>query len=140
MKPEVQSQSFPVIILIILLVILGLGGLGGGIAMLIDPSGQMMGLPTDMLDGLPITNFILPGLFLILIMGIMPIANGIALWKSLPGAWIASLSLGILLVLWIFLQIYLWGDPVAIQYIYLVWGLLIAGLSLLPQVRKRSSS
>ncbi|MBE0411921.1 MAG: hypothetical protein IBX69_19510, partial [Anaerolineales bacterium] len=57
MKPEVQSQSFPVIILIILLVILGLGGLGGGIAMLIDPSGQLMGLPSDMLDGLPISTF-----------------------------------------------------------------------------------
>ncbi|MBE0411017.1 MAG: hypothetical protein IBX69_14955 [Anaerolineales bacterium] len=108
--------------------------------MLIDPSGQMMGLPTDMLDGLPITNFILPGLFLILVMGIAPMVITYSLRKCLPWAWIAALILGITLILWICLQIYLWGDPVTIQYIYLVWGLLIAGLSLLPQVRKRSSS
>jgi lysylphosphatidylglycerol synthetase-like protein (DUF2156 family) len=140
MKSEAQSRPFPVTILIVLLVTLGLGGLGGGIAMLIDPSGQMMGLPTDMLDGLAITNFILPGLFLILIMGISPMVITYGLWKRLPWTWMASLALGIILTLWICLQIYLWGDPVAIQFIYLVWGVFILGLSLLPQVRKRGSS
>jgi hypothetical protein len=49
MNSEVHTQPLHIITLIILLILLGLGGLGGGVAMLIDPSGQMMGLPTDML-------------------------------------------------------------------------------------------
>jgi lysylphosphatidylglycerol synthetase-like protein (DUF2156 family) len=140
MKSKVHSQRLPIITLIILLILLSLGGSGGGIAMLIDPSGQMMGLPPDMLDGLPITSFILPGLFLTVVMGIAPLVITHGLWKRRSWAWIAALSLGTILVVWICLQIYLWGDPVAIQYIYLVLGLLIAGLSLLPHIRKRSLS
>ena len=108
--------------------------------MLIDPSGQAMGLPPELLDGLPISNFILPGLFLIVVMGISPMVITYSLWKCLPWAWMASLALGIILVLWICLQIYLWGDPVIIQYIYLVWGTLLVGFSLLSQVRKRNYS
>jgi hypothetical protein len=50
MNSEVHTQPLPIITLIILLILLGLGGLGGGVTMLIDASGQMMGLPIDMLD------------------------------------------------------------------------------------------
>lgn len=51
---------------------LGLGGIGGGIALLVDPTGQVLELPPDSLDGLAIDSFLLPGLFLILVMGMLP--------------------------------------------------------------------
>lgn len=50
-------------VLLVLLVLLGLGGIGGGAAMLADPSGVGIGLSPEMLEGLPISNFVLPGCF-----------------------------------------------------------------------------
>jgi hypothetical protein len=53
----------------------------------------------------------------------------------MPWAWAAALTQGIVLILWIGLQIALWGTPIAIQGLYLAWGVLIVGLCLSPGVR-----
>jgi len=112
-------------LLVILLILLGLGGFVGGIPMFIDPSGESMGLPPGMLDKLPISNFILPGLFLVCVMGIAPIIIAWGLWNRKPWAWTAALAQSIVLILWICFQFLLWGDPVIIQVIYLVWGIVM---------------
>ena len=50
--------------LVLCLLILSIGGgFAGGIMMLIDPSGEMLGV-ADILPLLPVPNFILPGIFL----------------------------------------------------------------------------
>jgi len=61
-------------------------GLGGGIAMFLDPSGALMELPADLLATLPISNFILPGLFLMIVMGIFPFVVAWGLWRRTPWA------------------------------------------------------
>lgn len=121
--------------LMISLVLLGLGGLGGGAAMLADPSGAEMGLSVTMLEALPISDFVLPGLFLIGVMGVAPLVIAFGLWRRMPWTWAAALTQGIVLILWIGLQIALWGAPIAIQVLYLAWGVLIVGLCLAPGVR-----
>lgn len=121
--------------LLILLVLLGLGGLGGGAAMLADPTGAGMGLSLAMLENLPIADFALPGLFLIAVMGVAPLVIGFGLLKRLPWAWAAALTQGIVLILWIGLQIVLWGAPMFIQVLYIAWGAVIVGLCLAPGVR-----
>ena len=78
--------------------------------MLFDPSGASMGLPTDLLDGLPISNFVLPGLFLIIVMGIIPLILAYVLRKRTRWAWLGTLVQGIVLLLWIGFQWILWGD------------------------------
>ena len=122
-------------VLLALLILLCLGGLGGGAVMLADPSGAEMGLSPTMLEGLPISDFVLPGLFLIGVMGAAPLVIAFGLWKHLPWAWAAALTQGIVLVLWIGLQIVLWGAPMAIQVLYLVWGAAIAALCFVPGLR-----
>jgi hypothetical protein len=62
----------------------GVRRIGGGAAMLADPSGVSMGLLPDLLDSLPLTNFILPGLFLVIVMGILPIGIAWGLWRRQP--------------------------------------------------------
>ena len=59
------------LIFILLFLALG-GGLYGGITMLIDPTGNRLGV-ADALPLLPVTNFILPGIFLIVVMGLFPL-------------------------------------------------------------------
>ena len=132
-----QSEPHPitVTILIVLLVLLGLGGMGGGVALMSDPSGDLLGMPLVLLKDLTIKTYLLPGLFLFLVMGMLPLVVAYGWWRRYPRAWSATIGLSVLLILWICLQIYLWGTPIAIQIIYLVLGIVMLGLSLLPSVR-----
>jgi hypothetical protein len=132
-----SKSSFPKFLtaLIILLLLLGIGGLGGGMMMLLEPSGALLKLSPDFLYPLPIPNFILPGLFLTIVMGIFPFIISWGLYKRKPWAWITALLQGITLILWICFQIILWGKPMAIQIIYLIWGIAIVSLCFAPLVR-----
>ena len=127
-------------LLIILLVLLGLGGIGGGFVLLADPSGAFMGLPGDLLEGFPVSSFVLPGLFLIVMMGIAPLLIAWGLWKRLTWAWMAAVAQSILLILWICFQIILWKDPIALQIVYLVWGIFMLGLCFTPGVKSETRS
>lgn len=122
-------------VLLALLILLGLGGLGGGAVLVADPSGAEMGFSATMLEGLPISDFVLPGLFLIGVMGVAPLVIAFGLWKRLPWAWVTALIQGIVLALWIGLQIVLWGAPMPIQVLYLAWGAAIAALCFIPGLR-----
>jgi hypothetical protein len=104
--------------------------------MLLDPSGSALGLPPGLLDHLPIDSFFLPGLFLIAVMGCIPFVLAFGLWKRARWAWMGTLVQGVVLVLWICFQILLWGAPVTIQIIYLIWGLVLLLLAWLPGTRK----
>ena len=135
MTMEAERRPITIILLIILLVFLGIGGFVGGIPMQMDPSGASMGLPAELLEGLPINNFILPGLFLIVVMGIIPIVIAVGVWRRSKWAWGATLAMGAVLVLWILFQIVLWGFPISIQIFYLMLGLVILAMGLLPSTR-----
>lgn len=116
-------------VLLVLLVLLGLNGLIGGAMLLADPSGAAMALSLEMLEGLPISDFILPGLFLVVVMGLAPLGIAYACWKRFAWARHAALTQGVVLVFWIGLQIALWGTPVGIQVISLLWGLLLIAVA-----------
>ena len=64
-KAEQSDMQRPLALwpLLFLLLLLGAGGLYGGIAMLIDPTGGLLQL-TEVLPLLPVSDYILPGLFL----------------------------------------------------------------------------
>lgn len=122
-------------VLLAFLIMLGVSGLAGGAAMLADPSGAGMDLSLEMRDGLPISDFVLPGLFLISVMGVAPLIIAYGVWKQLPWTWGAAVTQGVVLVVWIGLQIVLWGVPMDIQILYLAWGLAIVALCFAPGVR-----
>ncbi|MBN1427436.1 MAG: hypothetical protein JXB07_03565 [Anaerolineae bacterium] len=104
-------------LLLFALAFLGLGGLYGGIAMLSDPTGGSLQM-TEVLPLLPVPNFILPGLFLLFVMGLVPLFLIYALLKRpvwmwaeplsrLTGrhwAWLGTLSVGAVLIIWLAVQ------------------------------------
>lgn len=133
-------------LLIASLVFLSFGGLYGGILMLTDPSGKSLQMDS-VLPQLLVPNYILPGLFLLFVMGLAPLFLTYCLlarpkWIRLPAlvrhywAWTTTLALGIVLLLWLSLQAMLIGFQWPIQYVTAVNGLLIVLLALIPQVRK----
>jgi len=57
-------------ILIGLLAMLGLGAIGGGGALILSPSGKLLGgLPLAMLNKTPFSDFLIPGIILFFVLG-----------------------------------------------------------------------
>jgi hypothetical protein len=130
-----QSRPFTFWALIGCLLFLSISGLAGGIGMLMDPSGASLSLPGDLLADLPIETFILPGLYLVLVYGLLSPIIAYGLWKRAPWAWAASVLLGIILLGWIVGQFILWGSPHIIQAVYFFLSLAMLALSLAPATR-----
>lgn len=136
-------------ILIFWLVFLAFGGLYGGIAMLLDPSGGLLQM-TEVLLLLPVSNYVLPGLFLLFIMGLLPLfliygllARPNWVWlesffrqKEYHWAWIGTVILGVVLAIWLIIEGVIIGFKWAIQYVTAVNGLFILFFVFFPSVRK----
>jgi len=76
MKPNITRN-----ILLILLAFLGLGAIGGGGALIISPSGDLLKMPVSLLEKSPFNNFLVPGIILFSILGLVPIMLIFALLK-----------------------------------------------------------
>ena len=136
-------------ILIFLLLFLAFGGLYGGVAMLSDPSGNSLQM-AEVLNQLPVSDYVLPGLFLLFVMGLAPLFLIYALiarpdWPWLESlfnssryywAWMGTIALGVILVLWLVVEAILIGFEWPIQYITAINGILILLFALFPPVRR----
>jgi hypothetical protein len=137
-------------ILIFLLASLGLGAIGGGGALIISPSGKLLGgLPLSMLERSPFTDFLVPGIILFFVLGVFPCLMVYALikrpeskfagyfnfYKDMYWAWSFSIYVAFALIIWIqiemsFVQSVHWSHT-----LYIFWAIAIIFISLLPQVR-----
>jgi hypothetical protein len=146
MKPKRPVSLW---ILIFWLLFLAIGGFYGGITMLMDPSGGILQM-TDILPFLPVSDFILPGIFLLLGMGLVPLFLIYGLlarpsWSRLESlsarakhdwAWMGTILLVVILAIWLAIEGALIGFQWAIQYVTAAIGLFILLFTLLPPVRK----
>ena len=124
-------------ILLIAVIFQGLSGLFGGIGLIIDPSGKMLNIPIEWLQGSPFNNYLLPGIILFTILGVFPIIVLIWLLKRNYKGWIGSVVLGVALLIWIFTEIIIIGYQTTppLQLIYGILGLIILILSSIPKER-----
>jgi hypothetical protein len=126
-------------ILTILIGFQGISGLFGGLALVIDPTGELLRMPIAMLEGSPFDNFLIPGIILLTILGIFPMVVFYGLRKKLNWAWTGSLMVSAALIIWIGVEIRMIGyhpEP-PLQLIYGLLGLILLTLTLLPSVRKQ---
>ena len=135
--------------LLFLLMFLALGGLYGGIAMLTDRTGASLQL-SEVLPLLPVSDLILPGLFLLIVMGLTPLVLSYGLlarphwagaerlfrWSKHHWAWTGTLGLGVVLGIWLTVQALLIGFKWPIQYITAADGAMIVLLTWMPGVRR----
>lgn len=123
-------------LLLLSLLFLSFGGLYGGIAMLADPTGGMLDMAA-VLPLLPVPSYTLPGLFLITVMGLLPLLLAYALLtRRARRAWMGTLLLGLVLVLWLAVQGLLIGFQWPIQYVTAGNAAVIILLLLMPGVRR----
>ncbi|MTV26398.1 hypothetical protein FTX61_13375 [Nitriliruptoraceae bacterium ZYF776] len=111
-------------------VLLAVGAYGGAAAIL---TGVLdFGEATDRL---PFGSLVLAGLALAVVNGVLPTVALVLDRRRHPAAPLAHLAVGLALVSWIVVQVGFLGPPVhALQVLYLVWGVAIAGLAL-PEAR-----
>ncbi len=69
---------------LVLLFFLSLSAIPAAIAMISDPSGRMMGLPPEMLDQTPFSNFLFPAILLGLFNGILSLIFAILVIRRHP--------------------------------------------------------
>ena len=135
--------------LVLKLVFLAMGGFSGGIPMLADPANGGYLQFGDMLPDLPVSNFILPGLFLLTVMGVFPLflvygliarpswrwVDGLFQWSKHHWAWTGCLVLVGIIAIWLAYEAWLIGW-FPITTITMILGLLILLFATMPGVRK----
>ena len=125
---------------------IGIGAVMGAVMMWIDPSGQMWGMDPllEMLrDKMPwpdifFKNFIPSSFVLLFLNGFTQIATAFLLFKKHPLAYWAVLACGIILMLWIFLEWWVWGFNF-MSNIYFVFGLVEAMAAIICLRRQKQS-
>lgn len=114
----------------ILTLFIGIGAVGGAVMMWVDPTGVSWG-GEPMLDLLRakmpwpdvfFKDFIASGFALLIINGFTQFIAAILLFKNHPRAYQAVLACGIILMLWIVLEWWVWGFN-TLSNIYFVLGL-----------------
>jgi hypothetical protein len=85
-------RSLSLALLNLSLFLIGIGGLYGGLVFLADPSGRLMGMSLSYLDGLPIHSYLLPGLWLLTVMGAGPLLILYGLWTRPAWSWTAAIE------------------------------------------------
>lgn len=121
-----KTKTNLIIILGVLQLFNGLSGLLGGFMLIDDPSGESLSMNLEWLENTPFPDFLIPGIILFLFVGL---GNVLGFWftfkKKNKRAQFASIF-GLILMIWIIVQIAFIGYKDFLQALYFTSGLLQA--------------
>jgi hypothetical protein len=136
--------------LIAVLIFLGVSGLFGGVAFIAAPDGHILHAPKSWLENIPFSDFLIPGLLLFFVVGVLPLLVAAALlwgpvWPGLQRrvpfrgqywAWTATGLAGFGIIIFEIVEAAYIGLGSFLQYLYLVVGIVIVVLALSRPVRE----
>ncbi len=115
----------------------GVSGIGGGLGLSLDPSGQSVGIPLEWLQGSPFSDYLVPGLVLLVLLGIGPLVAAFGAWTGRRWSWATSLLVAAGLLIWLGVEIAVIGyqpEP-PLQMVYGLVALSILSAAYVPSVR-----
>ncbi|MCC6624319.1 MAG: CoA-binding protein [Deltaproteobacteria bacterium] len=117
------------ITLVVLQSIVGVSATLAGLSMVTDPSGAGLGMTPALIAGSPLSSFLVPGLFLLLVNGLGQLAGASLVLRKRLRAGLAALLLGLVLCVWILFQL-AWVDATSwLQPVIFAVGLAEMGLA-----------
>jgi len=136
-------------VLIFLLAFLGVGAAFGGSVLIISPSGKLFGMPLSMLENSPFSSFLIPGIILFLVLGLVPMllvfsllkkpdykwAERLNFFNDMHWSWSFSIYVAIALITWIQIEMFYLQSVHWSHTFYMFLAVAILFIALLPQVR-----
>ncbi len=137
-------------LLILLHFLLSIGAIFGGISLILQPDGTLLGMPVEILEPSLFYDFLIPGFILLLTFGLFPIYLVFALLKKPQNrfferlnllydhhfAWTFTIYTGVALMIWINVQTAIFKTVDPLHTIYFFYGLVLVCLALLPKTRE----
>ncbi len=139
--PSLYKEKRPgtVWALMALLAIQGLGATAGGAGLVRDPVDNI-GMPLSMLEGSPFHDYLIPGLILLVVVGLFPFVVLYGLARRRGWGWWLAVAAGADLIIWIIVEAvllgYLPGAGIGLQIVMTVLGLAILGFALARPTRR----
>jgi uncharacterized BrkB/YihY/UPF0761 family membrane protein len=125
--------------LLVVVAIQALGATAGGIGLVQDPVNNI-GMPLSMLEGSPFSDYLIPGLILLVVVGLFPLCVLYGLIRRRRWAWWLALAAGAALIVWIvtegILLGYLPGSGIGLQITMGLVGVLILLFTLVRPTRR----
>lgn len=136
--------------LVFMHLILGIGAVFGGLVLIVDPSGGIIKMPITLLNNSPFDSFLIPGMILFVILGVLPLiisfalvtkwhwnaANRLNIFSKMHWSWTYSLYIGFALIIWITVELFSIKGIALIHVGYIFLGLIIQAVTMLPSVQK----
>lgn len=122
------------ILLIILSIFIAINAIGGGISLIYTDG---LGMPLVWLNGSLFNNYIIPGFILFIVVGGTYVVSLFGQWRNLKSAPILSSIAGFGLLIWIFTELYIIGQPHFLQVTFFGLAILTLVLSILQLVKSR---
>lgn len=145
-----MRKTIAVYLLMVLMALQSISAIPSGWAMITDPSGTNLGIPIDILELSPFPDFLIPGLFLFIFLGLLPVlilyglitmkdlkwTRPINLYKNQHWSLTFAYYLGLLLVLWINMQLLFIQKYFFLQVVFSLLGIAIVFLTHLPNTKQ----
>lgn len=122
----------------------------GGVSFVVDRTGAGLGAKVSWLEGTPVDDFLLPGLFLLGVYAIggMILMAGLT-WRFSPGplqrldswlgahwSWAGTILIGAILIAWILYELTIFSDQMVLQPILIGVGALMVAIPMVPSMRR----
>jgi hypothetical protein len=132
-----------------LIIFLGLGAFIGGGMLILDPTGDTIKLPLEILEYTPFNNFLIPGILLFVSFGLTPLLlvypllrqsysiffDGFNVMTDMHWAWTFVIYIALALIIWIQVQMEMLREILWIHSFYTFYAILMIVFALLPGVR-----
>lgn len=138
-------------ILPILLYFLSFSALFGGFVLIISPNGSLLGIPLTILKYAPFSSFLIPGIILFLLLGVLPAFVAYALAKDIPlklaeilnlfpnmrWSWTFTIYISFILFGWIFVQVWFIRDVHWLHVAYFLHSCAILTAAFIPAIKRK---
>ena len=149
MSADKRKRPISVYLLMFFLAFLAIGSLYGGGMLVLDPSGELLQLPISALDNAPFETFLVPGLILLMVLGVFPLMVTFALWSKPRWnavawiehrfkehwSWVASGLVAISLFIWLAVELWMVGYTFLLL-IFTFVAVAILAFTLQPSTRR----